>query len=418
MTFLLSLFFFLRPIMFIDIGWLIFGLNITEFFAVFATFILIGAFVLRVVISKKLNISVIDFFIMFFIVWCFFIFVLYIDKSNIKDVAKFTIPFFTYIVMKNVITQRKQYTRLVLLMIYGFFIPVCASAVLISQGLGLDKVLYWTGLHRYQGVYVNPHNLGHCMAFLLMLMVIYTIVCSMDPTIKPLRQRKTLFLFFLVLGTLALYCLYKSYVRTSLIGMFIFVYYYLFKKNKRLLIVLTGILGILGMVFAAILYTIFFDMVDSAKGRDKAENFGSGRPYIWKHNLNEFSKLPLDGMLAGVGVGNRRTHESKSVGGGDVWNSHNDFLEVMMQTGIVGLLIYLGMQICIFRKIRQLEGKEKYVFLALFLAVNFMNFVSNSYITRFGLGQIYYAVLAYIELPIYDYKKDSDKSEAQEFNDY
>ncbi len=411
MTFLLSLFFFFRPIMFIDIGWLIFGLNVTEFFAVFATFILIGAFILRVVVAKKLNISVVDFFIMFFIVWCLFIYVLYIDKSNIKDTAKFTLPFFTYIVMKNVITERRQYTRLILLMIYGFFIPVSMSAFLVLQGKGVDRVLYWNDLRRFLGVYVNSHNFGHCMAFVIMLMVIYTVVCSKDASVKPLRQRKMLFLFFIVLGTLAAYCLYKSYVRTALIGLMIFVYYYLFKKNKKLLLVLTGILAVLGVIFATVLYTIFFDMVDSASGRAKAESFGSGRPRIWMHNLEEFSNLSLDRQLAGVGEGNRRgigVSSSRE----DVWNSHNDFLEVMMQTGIVGLLIYLGMQLCILRKIRQLKDKERYVFLALFIAVNFMNFVSNSYITRFGLGQLFYAVLSYIELPIYDYSMDSVKKEA------
>ncbi|CCO24835.1 O-antigen ligase family protein [Maridesulfovibrio hydrothermalis] len=407
MTFLLSLFFFFRPIMFIDIGWLIFGLNITEFFAVFATIILICAFVLRVVVSKQLNISIIDFFIMFFIVWCSFIYVLYIDTSSPKDVAKFTLPFFTYIVMKNVIKDRKQYMQLLKLMIFGFAIPVFSSAILILQGMGLDRVMYWTGLYRFQGVYVNPHNLGHCMAFLLMIMAIYSVLCYVDPDVKDLRKRKLLFLFFITMGLFALYCLYKSYVRTCLLGLGVFVYYYLFKINKRLLLVLTGVLCLLGVLFAALLYTIFFDMIDAAQGKERADYFGSGRPYIWKHNLNEFSNLSLDRMLAGVGVGNRRA-EGEVTKKGVIWNSHNDFLEVMMQTGLVGLFLYLALQICIYRRIRRLEGKVLFVFLALFYAVNFMNFVSNSYVTRFGLGQLFYAVLAFIEIP------DSTKKEVDE----
>lgn len=316
MTFLLTLFFFFRPIMFIDIGWLIFGLNLTEFFAVLATFILIGAFVLRVVISKQLNVSVIDFFIMFFIVWCLFIFVLYMDTSNIKDVAKFTLPFFTYIVMKNVIVDRGFYIRLLRLMIIGFTVPVMASAFLILQGKGLDRVLFWTGLHRFQGVYVNPHNLGHCMTFLLMVMVIYSVLCYTDPHAKPLRQRKILLLYFSILAVFALYCLYKSYVRTCLFGLILFIYYYLFRINKKLLVVLTGVLCLLGVIFAALLYTIFFDMIDSAKGRDSADSFGSGRPFIWKHNLKEFSNLSLDRMFAGVGVGNRRAEGGDDPQGG------------------------------------------------------------------------------------------------------
>lgn len=100
---------------------------------------------------------------------------------------------------------------------------------------------------------------------------------------------------------------------------------------------------------------------------------------------------------------------------GVVWNSHNDFLEVMMQTGLIGLLIYLMMQFCIYSKIRQLKGKELYVFLALFYAVNFMNFISNSYVSRFGLGQIFYAVLAFIELP--DVKRREEEEAIELDND-
>lgn len=417
MNLLLILFFFFRPIMFIDVGWKIFGLNITEFFAVLATGIIVVAFVLHLIFSKQVNISVVDFFVCFFIIWCLFVYVLYIDRSSVKDAAKFTLPFFTYLVMKNVISNRQQYTKLLYIMILGYSIPVLGSAFLIVQGKGLDRVMYWTGLHRFQGIYVNPHNLAHCMTFLLMVICIYAVICAIDPKLKRISQRKATLIFFSALSVIALYCLYKSYVRTCFLGLLVFVYYFLFRINKKLLMALTLFLGILGMLFAALLYTIFFDMIDAAKGKVDAERFGSGRPYIWKHNLTEFSKFPLDRQLAGAGIGNRRTIHSSNVGD-DVWNSHNDFLEVLMQTGIVGFIIFILMQFFMLQKIRRLEGKEKYVFLALFLAVAFMNFVSNSYIVRFGLGQMYYVVLAYIELPVHQQRftqEEVDDAQTMEF---
>jgi O-antigen ligase len=200
---------------------------------------------------------------------------------------------------------------------------------------------------------------------------------------------------------LALYCLYNSFVRTCFLGLAVFVYYYLFRINKKALIIITVAVGIIGVMSAAVLYTIFFDMVDAAEGKTSAERFGSGRPYIWMHNLTEFSNFSLDRKLAGAGIGNRRNIHSSSLGD-DVWNSHNDLLEVLMQTGIIGFIIFIMMQFFMFQKIRRLEGREKYIFLALFFAVFFMNCVSNSYIVRFGLGQMYYIVLSYIELPIHE----------------
>ncbi|WP_027722501.1 O-antigen ligase family protein [Maridesulfovibrio zosterae] len=408
MTALLSLFFFFRPIMFIDIGWLVFGLNINEVFAIFATGILIIAFILRVISAKRLNISSVDFFLFAFVTWVFFIYVLYIDRSLFKDAAKFVLPFITYFVLKNVIVDTRQYSRLIKIMLIGFAVPIISSTFLIVQGKSLYTILYWNNLARFKGVYNNCHDLGHCMAMFLMLIGIYAVICSSDTKLKPLRRQRLFVVFLAMLSVFAFYCLYKSYVRTCFFGFILFAYYYLFRVNKRVLIVLTAVMCAISILSAAVLYTIFYDMIDSASGKESAENFGSGRPYIWKHNIIEFSSQGLDEILAGVGVGNTWSHtKRKSDVVGGMLNSHNDFLDVMMQTGLVGIILFLAFQFCIYRKIRLLEGRVRYIFLALFFAVCFMNFASNSYVTRFGLGQIFYAVLSYIELP--DHRKEDEK---------
>ncbi|NDV21847.1 O-antigen ligase [Desulfovibrio sp. JC022] len=398
MTTLLFMFFFFRPVMFVDIGWLVFGLNVTEVFAIFATGILIIAFILRAIAAKTVNISIVDFFLFSFVIWVLFIYLLYFDRSHIKDAAKFVLPFITYFVLKNVITSIKDYSRFIKFMLIGYAIPILGSTFLIVQGKGLYTVLFWNNLARFCGVYTNPHNLGHCMSLYLMLLVIYAVICAKYEDLVPLPKQRLFFVFSLMISIFALYCLYKSYVRTCFLGFICFVYYYLFRGNKKLLALLTGIMGVLLVLSAAVLYTIFFDMVDAAKGPDKSQ-FGSGRPTIWMHNIEEFAAQPLDGILAGVGVGNISTHIKSRKQVGDMWNSHNDFLDVLTQTGIIGFFLFVAFQFCLFQKIRLLEGKERYVFLALFLTVTFMNFVSNSYVTRFGLGQMFYAVLAYIELP-------------------
>jgi len=400
MAALLFMFFFFRPIMFIDIGWLVLGLNVTEVFAIFATGILIVAFILRAIITKRLNISSVDFFLFSFVFWVLFIYLLYIDRSHIKDAAKFVLPFITYFVLKNVIMDVRSYVRFLKFMLIGYAVPILASTFLIVQGLGLYTVLYWNNLYRYCGVYTNPHNLGHCMALYLMGLVVYAVICSERDDLESIFKQRLFFIFSCVISVFTFYCLYKSYVRTCFLGFLFFIYYYLFMVNKKVLALLTAVIGIVAILSAALLYTIFFDMVDSAKGPDKS-GFGSGRPAIWMHNVEEFSSQPLDRILAGVGVGNINSHiaERKRQQVGDMLNSHNDFLDVMTQTGIIGFFLFVAFQICLFRKIRLLEGRQRYVFLALFLAVNFMNFVSNSYVTRFGLGQMFYAILAYIELP-------------------
>ncbi|WP_432736828.1 O-antigen ligase family protein [Maridesulfovibrio sp. FT414] len=400
MTALLALFFFFRPIMFIDVGWLVFGLNVNEVFAIIATGILIIAFILRIITAKSLNVSIVDFFSFSFIVWVFFIYTLYIDRSNFKDAAKFVLPFVTYFVLKNVIRDTRQYARLVKIMLVGYSVPIICSTILIVQGKSLYTVLFWNNLARFKGVYVNCHDLGHCMALFCMLLGIYYVLCAEDKGLTPLPKQRLFLVMVSMLSIFAFYCLWKSYVRTCLLGLIVFIYYYLFRVNKRLLIILTGVMCFIVVLLAGMLYTIFYDMIDSASGKESAENFGSGRPYIWKHNITEFSMQPIDGILAGVGVGNTWSHtKKKSDVVGEMLNSHNDFLDVMMQTGVVGLLLFLAFQFCIFRKILALEGRVRFVFLAFFLSVCLMNFASNSYITRFGLGQMFYSIICYVELP-------------------
>ncbi|ACS80486.1 O-antigen ligase family protein [Maridesulfovibrio salexigens] len=398
MTSLLFMFYFFRPIMFVDIGWLVFGLNVTEVFAIIATGILIVAFILRTIVTKKINVSVVDFFLFSFVFWVLFVYLLYFEHSNIKDAAKFVLPFITYFVLKNVVVTVKDYARYIKIMLVGYSVPILASTFLIVQGKGLYKVLYWNNLFRYSGAYVNPHNLAHCMTLYLITLVLFAVICSQYDELVPVLKQRLFFVFSCMISVFALYCLYKSYVRTCFFGLLLFVYYYLFRVNKKLLAFFSLIMGVVLILSAAVVYTIFFDMVDAVKGPDKAQ-FGSGRPMIWKHNIETYAAQPLDGILAGVGVGSVTSHINERQKVGDVLNSHNDFLDVLTQTGIVGLLLFLAFQFCLFQKIRLLEGRERYVFLALFISVAFMNFVSNSYVTRFGVGQMFYALLAYIELP-------------------
>ncbi|WP_320170194.1 O-antigen ligase family protein [Maridesulfovibrio sp.] len=399
MTALLSLFFFFRPIMFIDIGWTIFGLNISEAFAIMATGILSIAFVLYIITAKKLNVSVVDFFLFAFVIWVLFIYVLYIDRSSFKKAAKFVLPFITYFILKNVISDTRRYAKLIKVMMIGYAVPILGSTFLIIQGKSLYTVLYWNNLARFKGVYVNCHDLAHCMTLFCMLIVLYWVLCACDEELTPLPKQRLFFVFVLTLSVFAAYCLWKSYVRTCILGLMIYLYYYLFRVNKRLLVILTAIFAVVGILFAAMLYTIFYDMVDSASGKEGLENFGSGRPIIWKYNITEFSKQPIDGILAGVGVGNTWSDISGKPSFVDMLNSHNDFLDVLVQTGAVGLVLFLAFQYCLFRKVLALEGRVRYIFMALFFAVCMMNFASNSYISRFGLGQMFYSILCYIELP-------------------
>lgn len=60
--------------------------------------------------------------------------------------------------------------------------------------------------------------------------------------------------------------------------------------------------------------------------------------------------------------------------------------------------MFAVVQVLMLRAIWRLPAPDRYVFLALFGAVNVMMFVSNSYAWRIQVAHPYYMMLAFIEL--------------------
>jgi len=362
------------------------------------------ALVLFIVMAtrKDTRFSLIDLLILGFTSWCLAVSLIYFDKSDLKEVAKYIVPFMSYPVARMVMRDVKQYRQTMLLMIIGLSIPAVLSAILIVQGKSLFFINFWTGVPRYKGMYEGEHNMAHDMTFLIMLLGIYLLVrepLSEGEQVKKGGASKLLLLLPLGLACIALYNTYMSSVRTTLVGLFLFgaiVITTHHKKGKVLLVV--GVVAILLLVgLNSSVQERYFREAAQAK-RDPTFTdleYGSGRPRIWREYFENFFAMPVDRQLAGVGIGNWHDKGDWPV----YLDAHNDFINVLVFTGYIGFALFIALQIAILRKILTIESREKYVFLALFVAVAAMNFVSNSYVTRFGLAQMYYLTLAYIEIP-------------------
>lgn len=397
--FLLQVVAFLRPILFVEIGMS----NIFDIGGIGIILILITAIMIRGATGQVLAFNLIDALIAAFVTWAIVCTIIYPETMDIRSLAKLTTPFVCYTVAKNVLRDRAQYMRLLFLMILGYVLPVIISAGLIMMGKGAEKygADYWTGLLRWEGIYDGAHNMGHNMTFLLMLLVLYisfrefkgngaeNALATPTPSGNSLSMPAMMALIALALP--ALYCLWMSQVRTALLGLMVFTGVYLFYRNRRLLVIGTGAIAVIAIVMFPIIKPYLFpDIVMIEKTGGDAELIGSGRPIFWKDNLSLFADLPIDRQLAGVGIGRHRLP--------GFMDSHNDILDLLIQTGIVGLGIYLVLQVAILKRLLQLHGMEKHVFVALFTAVLVMNLVSNSYVARFGMAQMYYLVIAFVDI--------------------
>jgi len=352
------------------------------------------AFLANSAMRKSLRVSAVDAVIVVFALWCLAIYVIYFEHAYIRDVAKLLIPMLGYIVVKNVVQNRSEYEALLRWMIIGFSIPTAMSAVLIIGGSGLDYVDYWTDALRYRGVYEGSHSLGHSMTLFLIVILLYD---GFRRAFTAEDARKRTVLEMIVLGALAgtaLYCLYKSQVRSAIVGLAVFTAIYFYFTNRKLFLI--GAVGI--SVFAALTWEIWLPNLSPEygmmqKGQFEMMDLGSGRPRFWMNDISLFASLPIDQKIAGAGLGS----VGKEVSDG-MLIGHSDWLTILTQTGLVGFALFSVLQVLLFMTILRMRGKERYAYLALFAAVNVMMMVSNSYAWRIQVSQLYYMLLAYIEV--------------------
>lgn len=176
-------------------------------------------------------------------------------------------------------------------------------------------------------------------------------------TFQNMLSNKTLFmilLLFLLLMSVITYqryrisrgrqqetgiCIHKRYIKNILVTVFF-----------------------LAIIFVGII--IFFSTIGKNIPLGRLENmlrfnkrFGSYRGYIWGLVASEYGKLPFINKLFGVGCDTLKpflmefhSNEMYAATGAYYDNAHNEFLQYLITTGILGLLCYIGL---LFIKLRQ-----------------------------------------------------------------
>lgn len=346
---------------------------------------------------RRIHFSAVDFTIFGFTFWCVAIYLIYFEYAHVRDLAKLIIPMVSYTVAKNIMTSRSQYRSLLGWIIIGFAVPVTWSTVLILMGEGIESVSYWTGLARWEGAYTGSHSLGHSMTVFLIAGAIFVMLGRRELDGSARKASTIQVVAVTGLGAIAMFCLYKSQVRSAIFGLLTFAAVYFFFVNRKLFVVGTAALMLIALALLPLwLPALLPEFAMRQRGIEVMTlDLGSGRPRMWLSDLQVFAALPIDRQIAGVGIGNRGDQSADQLIYG-----HNDWLELMVQTGIVGVILYLTLQIFLFKAIRRVHGADRYVCLALFCAINAMMLVSNSFVWRIQVSQLYFILLALTELPM------------------
>lgn len=378
---IVSIYLLLRPLSLLFYGSLnIEGLKFQDFFAITTSYIFVIIVFVKI---KEIRFDLITIFIFFFIIYSF---MSLLWGSSLRALARLILPFFVFFTIRILTQNKNQICIYLKYLIIGYILPIMINLWFILSGHGITDPSYRSGLSRATGVFQGPHTLAHSMSFFIYTSFLTLIGCP--------NKRKIYKYAVIFLSLTALFCTYRSFTRTALAGLIIFFSIYIFKTSKTYFILF---LFLLTLIFLFNIHTFQKIVLNVRNYNDKSidlDNASSGRLSIWKYNLRALKNAPFEIKLIGFGLGT----EVELINAGKKINlidAHNDYLEILISFGIIGFSLYLSINICIIYDLYRSNINRKYkrFFISFFVAIIFMNFLSNSYITRFELSQLFWFML-------------------------
>jgi O-antigen ligase len=233
-------------------------------------------------------------------------------------------------------------------------------------------------LNRMTGYFINANTLG-----------VTQFVCGTAALIlliaTPSRYMRPVYLVVLVSITASLFL---SFSRTSILSLLLSSAFVLWYTMRRLFYLLAVTVSAISAGFAILYWeTISFFL--------RVEQAFSLRDYIWASSWEIFKKNPL----IGLGVGN----SSRAVQPylpyffmGERKQTHNTYLEVMIDTGIVGLGLYLAIFVVFFRHtlhtIRNFEDSRQRSLLVGLVGLTFGSMVHKMFEAYGSFGKVGFMV--------------------------
>lgn len=374
----LSIFVLLRPIFTISIFTQHSFLNLTllELFGIVSSGLLMALIFFRLPRVKFDGIS----FLLFG--FCCYVILSFFWGENYQDGIRLIFPIIVFFAARAIIENEIQIKKLLVFLLLGFLIPVLGSSFLILQGKSLSMTIFWTGVERYSGLYLTIHPLAHSMLVFIFMAILF--IHSKHG--NAIKEKFFLYSVYIV-SIFSLYNIYKSVTRTVFVGLLIFLSIYLVGRRKYIPLLFVFVFIFSSMIFSAHVQEIFFDVIGPLTGEAEIGKIGSGRVGGLQDTLSLFFDLPVEKQILGLGIGNELQ--------GDLAVSHNDLLSILISLGYIGILWYLMIILkVIFDTFRSnIDRMKKFIFTGIIISILAMNLGSNSYISRFELGQYFYLIL-------------------------
>jgi len=299
---------------------------------------------------------------------------------SFRSGVRFLSSFMPFVLLMIVIRDRNMFVYYLRTNVYVLGISVILLStfmvfILPDEGAFLET---HRGMERITAGFVGWHSFGHFCLLTIFLLSLY-LLYSND------RKEKYFLYIIYIIGC---YMCFKSGCRTVYLGLFIFLLVWFTLKKKFLWLLLLLICVPLFYSFHENFRSLFSEEI----GTDRAnyEKMGSGRIGVWERSVEFYMAQPLELKIIGAGP------DVMSVGWEKMYNvkPHNDYLSILFQYGLIGLLIFLVFYAdFLIKSLRLFRSDIGILYIAMLISIAGMNFVSNSYIARVGIATIFWPVL-------------------------
>ncbi len=308
-------------------------------------------------------------------------------RTGIEYSMRYGLPLVLFLLVTSLLDERRLWLLLRAVLVVGT-LPLLLSVYHLAQGNLLSFVRLDYG--RLSGAYGALHTHGHMMVLLGSFgMVSLSLV-------RRGRTRLVLGLYLL----LAMVNLYYSHVRTAQLALVAFVVVYLLAGRRSGTLLLLTAVGVVLLLFSDTLQEGLSDIPSFFLYDPVATDvnaLGSGRIAIWRTSVARFFGGPPHTWLLGLGLG-QQVYLSPS---GSL-DTHSDFLGLLLQTGFIGLLVYLYLLLLGIQKsmdlLRRPRDERQAVFaraaLGLFAAMMLSNAISNAYLNRVTPSWLLWTIIA------------------------
>jgi O-antigen ligase len=328
-------------------------------------------------------------------------------RNIILRISLFVFPL-VYISPGEVIRKKSNFLLRIFALGTIFFLIFCLSNALYRS------ISFQNGIFTF-----NPHPLVYFDSWLnyfygselaifqhpsyLSMYILFSVFISAESSFDKALKLKTRALWFTAAILLA-FSIYLLSSRAAIIAAIITIPIYLFYKfrNSRIklisgVIILIGLFILIPVVFTSPRLSYYFKGVSKTELINKMRN--EGRIKIWKSAL----KILNDNLVFGVGTGDIQDELNKEyILSGDKnipvknnLNAHNQFLEVILENGLIGLLLFMSL----FGVMLYISITECNILYTVFLFVVFISFLFETMLNRLA-GVSFFSLFSFLLLHI------------------